>query len=161
MTKEDLLHRADEFEKLGQSLLEHARFLRSETPDPEHRRLFWPENTDELSTVAAAMLAARTQRLRHIDPKLFGEPAWDMLLFLFLAYASGRSVTVGEACESCGAYPSIAHRWLTVLVKEGLVEIREDGESDLLKLVQLTKFGEVRMVSVLAAMSTTSLSMRR
>ena len=78
-----------EFEKLGRSLQEHARSLRSLSPTVEQKRLFWPESANDLELVAEALLAARIQRLHYLDESLFGEPAWDMLLILFRAFKSG------------------------------------------------------------------------
>lgn len=149
MTKDELLQQADEFEELARSLLEHAHHLRSHSLTAERKGIFWPENAGDLSVVAESLLAARTQRLRHLDRSLLGEPAWDMMLFLFQSLKSGGCVTVDETCRSTGTFLSTARRWLTVLIDQGLVKTRDDDLADSLKPVQLTELGEIRMTTIL------------
>ena len=149
MTRDELLRRANEFEKLGRSLQEHARSLRSLSPTVEQKRLFWPESANDLELVAEALLAARIQRLHYLDESLFGEPAWDMLLILFRAFKSGDRVTVGEVCQSSGTFMLTARRWLGILIDLGLVQIDDDVGNDELSSSQLTELGEMRMTSIL------------
>lgn len=149
MNKENLLRRADEFEDLAHCFLEHARHLREHSSTAGQQPISWPENTGNLGATAEAMLAARKQRLRHLEGALLGEPAWDMLLFIFQAVSPGFGLTVGQICQSSGTFPSAARRWLAVLVDQALVEIREDGESDLLKSVQLTEIGRMKVTKIL------------
>ena len=52
---------------------------------------------------------------------LFGEPAWDMLLTLFLAHEEGRHVTVSSLCSQTPVPVSTAHRWMLVLIGKGLL----------------------------------------
>jgi hypothetical protein len=106
---------------------------------------------------AELLLAARRQRLQHLDRDLFSEPAWDMLLFMVWALNSGSRVTVGEVCRSSGTFVSTARRWLAILVDQGLVEINDGEASDELKPVQLTEIGEVRMTRVLVGVKVESL----
>ncbi|MBN8808401.1 MAG: winged helix DNA-binding protein [Sphingomonas sp.] len=60
--------------------------------------------------------------------KLFGEPAWDLLLDLYVARACGAVVSVTSACAAAAAAPSTALRHLAALEREGLVKRREDAE---------------------------------
>lgn len=152
MTKDELLHRADEFEELGHSLIEHARRLRSHSPTVEQKRLFWPESVGDLTVIAEALLEARRERIQHLDTALLGEPAWDMLLFMFRTFKSGSYVTVGQVYRSSGTYISTARRWLAILVDQGLVEIRNDDADDELKPAQLTELGKIRMTRILVGM---------
>src|SRR3954449_8943071 len=52
-----------------------------------------------LARVRAAN-AARKRRTKLFDAELFRDPAWDILLHLFLCHLEGRSVTVTEACNA-------------------------------------------------------------
>lgn len=75
---------------------------------------------NELAHLARRMYDSRRQRDRMMDRKLFGEPAWDMLLALYsmrqqffgpkaLTHAADVPVTTGQ-------------RWQALLTDEGLIE---------------------------------------
>ncbi|MGY6550350.1 MAG: hypothetical protein ACXIT4_00455 [Erythrobacter sp.] len=149
MTKDELLHRADEFEELGRTLLEHARLLRNQSSRSKPKQIFRPETTSNLILFAEALLSAHDHRLRHLDGNLFGEPAWHMLLFLFHAVKSGGCVTADQVCRSSGTFQSTARRWLTVLIGQGLLEICNDAQSDELTPIRLTELGEIRVTKIL------------
>lgn len=76
---------------------------------------------------------------------LFGEPAWDMLLDLYIAYAEGKSVSVSSACIGSAAPATTGLRWLGILADEGLV-VRENDPADQRRvMVRLTAHGIVAM----------------
>lgn len=152
MTKNELLQRADEFEELGRTLLEHARLLRNQSSRSEPKRIFRPKTTSNLILFAEALLAAQDHRLRYLNRHLFGEPAWYMLLFLFQAFKPGGCVTADQVCRSSGAFQSTARRWLAVLIDQGLVEICNDAPSNELTPIRLTEFGEIRVTKTLLGM---------
>lgn len=52
---------------------------------------------------------------------LFGEPAWDLLLYLFIGARENRKVSLDEACKAAGIAASPALRWIAILEKQGLV----------------------------------------
>jgi DNA-binding MarR family transcriptional regulator len=83
----------------------------------------------ELRRLARKIYDARRARDRLLDNRLFGEPAWDMLLALYFLPASGLMLTVsGLAC--CSGVPhTTALRWQTRLLEEGLIE-RGPHETD-------------------------------
>lgn len=152
MTKNELLRRAEELEELGRSLIEHASLLRNQclniSPGPVARQNIG----DNLLVFTEVLLAAREHKLRHLDGKLFGEPAWEMLLFLFHAYKSGGCVTADQVCRSSGTFQATAQRWLTVLVDQELVETSNNAQSDAPASIRLTESGELRMTKVLMGM---------
>ena len=152
MSNDELIQRADEFEELGRTLLDHARLLRNQSSRSEPKRIFRPDTISKLILLAEALLAAQDHRLRHLDRNLFGEPAWHMLLFLFQALKSGGCVTADQVCRSSGAFQSTARRWLAVLIDQGLVEICNDAQSDELTPIRLTEFGEIRVTKTLLGM---------
>lgn len=53
---------------------------------------------------------------------LFGEPAWDILLDLFIARETDRQISISSACIAAGVPGTTALRWLSVLEQRGLVE---------------------------------------
>ncbi|WP_301749564.1 MarR family winged helix-turn-helix transcriptional regulator [uncultured Erythrobacter sp.] len=78
-------------------------------------------------------------------PDLFGEPAWDILLDLFIAQGEGKSVSVSSACIGSAAPPTTGLRWLGVLANEGLVLRENDADDHRRVLVRLTPAGIAAM----------------
>jgi predicted Rossmann fold nucleotide-binding protein DprA/Smf involved in DNA uptake len=73
------------------------------------------------SAVAQRLLHQRHQREKLLGPELAGEPAWTMLLNLFVAYEEGRRAAVLKLCTEAGTRPDVALRWLLTLAAEGKV----------------------------------------
>jgi len=71
----------------------------------------------------------RDRRLFFDDHSLFGEPAWDLLLDLFIAGLERKLLPVTSACIGAAVPTTTALRWLTLLEQRGLV-IREPDPSD-------------------------------
>lgn len=89
-------------------------------------------------SIAGPTLLERAERLyadrRQRSPliggfELFGEPAWDILLDLYIAHARGKVVSVSSACIGSAAPPTTGLRWLGILQQEGLV-LRENDPQD-------------------------------
>ena len=81
------------------------------------------------------------------NPELFGEPAWDILLDLYIAQAEGKPVSVSSACIGSAAPPTTGLRWLGVLADEGLVVRENDADDNRRELVRLTRTGRaIRLV---------------
>jgi DNA-binding MarR family transcriptional regulator len=62
----------------------------------------------------------------------FGEPAWDMMLKLFVAQSQGRSMPVKSLCIASAVPLSTAARWIKLMVLRGLFDKtteRRDGRS--------------------------------
>ncbi|WP_061923751.1 hypothetical protein [Altererythrobacter epoxidivorans] len=79
---------------------------------------------------AERLYADRRQRSPLIGGyELFGEPAWDILLDLYIAHARGKVVSVSSACIGSAAPPTTGLRWLGILQQEGLV-LRENDPQD-------------------------------
>jgi len=69
----------------------------------------------------------RTKIFRSED--LFGEPAWDILLDLFIAAKERRRVSVTSACIGSAVPSTTALRWITILEKQELL-VREADPGD-------------------------------
>lgn len=76
---------------------------------------------DDLPEFARHLLAGRKQRDRYFDPILFSNPAWDILLNLFVAGAEGRAVTLLDSCLASTVPQGVALRWLGYLKQEEMV----------------------------------------
>lgn len=87
-------------------------------------------NPLELAAIARDAYRARRMRSEFFEgADLFGEPAWDFLLDLFIAACEGKSMPVTSACIGAAVPTTTALRWLSVLESRGLVE-READDSD-------------------------------
>lgn len=71
--------------------------------------------------MVAYVRRARGLRHRFLDPELFGEPAWDILLDLYSANLAQKRVAVGSVCIASGVPATTAIRWLKVMETKGLV----------------------------------------
>ena len=87
---------------------------------------------------AKAILKSRDSRERFVDADLFGEPAYDMLLDLFMAAEDRKMVSVSSACVAARVPQTTALRWITLLEKRGLVERAPDTSDGRRHLVRLT-----------------------
>jgi hypothetical protein len=115
------------------------------------------EDTDDPAAVGRnhdlwAELAREMYRNRRLRAKifgseaLFGEPAWDILLDLFVAAKDGRRVSVMSACIGSAVPSTTALRWIAALEREELI-IREDDPEDARRTyVMLTERGYAAMV---------------
>lgn len=96
-------------------------------------------------------LARKTYALRRKrvslfgSADLFGEPAWDILLDLYIAAGEGKPVSVSSACIGSAAPATTGLRWLGVLADEGLVVRENDAEDHRRVLVRLTPAGQTAM----------------
>ncbi len=78
--------------------------------------------------LAKRTYAERRRRGRYFDASLFGEPACDILIDLFIAVKSDKKVSVSSACIASAVPTSTALRWITVL--ESLKLIVRTGDPD-------------------------------
>lgn len=95
----------------------------------------------ERSKVAALADSVRRMRMRRNElfgAPLFRDPAWDMLLELYVADECGRTVSVSSLCYASGVPPSTALRQVARLEQHGLIERRLDEEDDRRWFVQAT-----------------------
>ncbi|MEO9463088.1 MAG: hypothetical protein ABJ242_10160 [Marinomonas sp.] len=76
---------------------------------------------------------------------LLGEPAWDILLDLYIAQGTAQEVSVSSACIGSAAPATTGLRWLGVLQEAGLVVRINDDEDHRRVLVTLSPEGASRM----------------
>lgn len=75
----------------------------------------------DLVDFARQVLAGRRQRDRYFDPMVFSNPAWDMLLAMYVAAAEGRVQSVLDCCAAAPVAQGVALRWLAYLKQEEMV----------------------------------------
>jgi hypothetical protein len=72
---------------------------------------------------------------------LFGEPAWDMLLELYIAWLDGRVIGVTHATVASGATPTTGLRYMALLERAGLLARWADPDDRRCTLLLLTDRG--------------------
>jgi hypothetical protein len=87
------------------------------------------QGNDRSAMTAAAILRFRRARSEILPAELFHEPAWDLLLELFVADAQGRRLTGRQVSEQNQVPPNVMSRWLMHLTRVHL--IIGDGVGDL------------------------------
>jgi DNA-binding MarR family transcriptional regulator len=92
----------------------------------------------DLRSFAGLLFEARQRRFRHFPKDLLGEPAWDMLLYL---YSQGSSMTVKSASLAGQVPQTTGFRWIQILANAGLIDKRADSQDKRKTLVQLNAAG--------------------
>ena len=95
----------------------------------------------QLAARAAAVLKARRFRNGLLGRALFGEPAWDMLLSLYVAASSGSKVSVSGLADWSECPHTTGLRWLQVLEAERLAKRTPHPADKRISLVELTSEG--------------------
>ncbi len=148
----ELLAMARQFEQddASEKLLALAADSEAIEPRSEHR--------DHPLWVELAREHYRNRRRRDkifATETLFGEPAWDILLDLFVAAKEGRRVSVMSACIGAAVPSTTALRWISALEREGLLTREDDPDDARRTYVLLTPAGYTAMVDYFDAASRT------
>lgn len=97
----------------------------------------------------ARQLYALRRRRDAMMPDMFGEPAWDMLLDLFVSTADGRQMPITNMCIASCAPLSTALRWIDKLIDSGFVAKRPDALDGRRSLIDLTESGTCMVEALL------------
>jgi len=98
--------------------------------------------THKLLALAQKTYEERRRRDRIVgQADLFGEPAWDVLLDLFVAFLTDKDVSISSACIGSAAPPTTGLRWLGVLEENGLVVREKDLQDQRRTLIRLSDAG--------------------
>ena len=112
----------------------------------ERRIRLEPRRETALEAAKRAYEDRRARTEEFGDGGLFGEPAWDILLDLFIHQSRHEQVTIKSACVGSGASDATAMRWLRALSSEGLITIAQDPADEMYRLVSLTAEGYESML---------------
>jgi DNA-binding MarR family transcriptional regulator len=99
----------------------------------------------QLTQLASKLYEARRGRDRLFDDKLFGEPAWDMLLALYCLPARGIVLSVTSLGYAANVPPSTGTRWQKLLLKRRLIKRGPHITDGRQQLVGLTTKGRMLM----------------
>lgn len=81
----------------------------------------------------------RRMRDQEFGPALFGEPAWDILLDLYIAASDPRLASVMSASMAASVPTQDIARWLILLEQHGLVERFSSGTDASRAIVTLSQ----------------------
>ena len=111
-----------------------------------------PSEGSETGTVdlARRLLAIRRLREAMLGPQFFSDPAWDMLLDLYVQTRRDRPVSVSTLCLSAAVPNTTALRCLNGLVTAGLLVRRADPNDGRRAFVSFTPAAEESMRLLLA-----------
>ncbi len=93
------------------------------------------------------IIRQRQLRGRFLDPELFADPAWDMLLDLTAAAAEKVRVSVSSLCIAASVPPTTALRWIRQMTESGLLARSEDDQDRRRAFIALTDRAKAAMVS--------------
>ena len=96
---------------------------------------------DQLAAIARSEFHNRRRRDSLIRYDLFAEPAWDMLLDLYVQHHRGQPVAVGRLCTAAATASTTALRWLGLLIEKELVIRSSSAEADGVIRVALSERG--------------------
>lgn len=88
--------------------------------------------------LARALIRLRRQRDRLLGSELFADPAWDMLLDLFVNTDAQRNISASSLCIAAAVPPTTALRHIAVMEKRGIIARRKDPRYDRRVFIVLT-----------------------
>jgi DNA repair protein RadC len=103
---------------------------------------------------ARRILERRRLRDAEFGASLFGEPAWESLLELYIRESSGLSTTAAQLRAASTGPSSTSERWLKKLEQEGLVRRRAHPASNDSEFVELTDAARTSLERYLAAVGS-------
>ena len=103
---------------------------------------------------AASLLALRKRREDALGADLFAEPAWDILLDLFVRYIDRTKTSTTSAALAARVPLSTALRHVSILVQKGLVRQTVSTTDLRLQYVSMSDAGVAHMLSLLSLPST-------
>ena len=113
--------------------------------DPMQRRALARARADHL-------YAERRRRDDLFPDGLFSEPAWDLMLALFIARDKGQTLILCKAYRAAGVSDTTGRRLLDRMEADGLVTRRRAPRSRKMRVVELTDEAVRRLIDYLTGM---------
>lgn len=137
---------AAELRALAEKLLSWSRLL-----DAEAGALTGSHGMgDRLLDVAVEHYRFRRARDTRFPKDVFGEPAWDILLDLFINARRNRPVSITSLCIASSAPATTALRYISLLEKRGLIRRTPAQHDRRVSYVELTEAARQAMERHLA-----------
>ncbi len=133
----DLREQGDALVRMGRQLIARAWLLERDVANPDACALA----DAEAVVLAQELYHARRRRGSVFNSDLFGEPAWDMLLDLFVRTQTQSKTSVTDACIGSGGAPTTALRYIDLLEDRGLIQRESDPRDARRTWLCLTEVG--------------------
>lgn len=126
--KVDLVGLAVQLSQMAESVRQQCDTGQDDGAGQQERPLtiFTQADEPDLLTIAVAWVHAQAARDAAFGPGLFSDPAWNMLLDLYIQRSRGRSVPVSSLTIAAGTPATTALRWITLLEDRGLIAREPD-----------------------------------
>jgi hypothetical protein len=131
----------DDLPKLLRELLERVSDLETRAAEAGHGAPARGFSDDKLATLASAIYRMRQHRQAYFESALFAEPAWDMLLDLFINKVRGARVSTTSLCLAAGVPHATGIRWIRTLREHGLLRRYRAPDDARLMLIEITLKG--------------------
>ncbi|MFN3775732.1 hypothetical protein BSZ14_16375 [Sphingomonas sp. Sph1(2015)] len=105
---------------LGDAIDDRLRRIRDELAAVESMVRQDHDKRISPADIGSILRAAREGIGGFLNPDLFADPAFDMLLFIFLEEEAGRSVETSACYRASGVPRTTAVRWINMLVSMGM-----------------------------------------
>jgi len=102
--------------------------------------------------IGRVVRSAREEIGRFFDSSLFADPAFDMLLFVFLEEEEGRQVETSACYRASGVPRTTAVRWINMLLSMGMFENAPHPTDRRLTLLSLSEQARTGMRQWLGSM---------
>ena len=99
---------------------------------------------------AERLYAERRRRDALFPDGLFGEPAWDLLLAMFVARDRNQAMILCKAYKAAGVTDTTGRRLLDRMEADGLITRRRAPRSRKMRIVELTDRAVERLTDYLA-----------
>jgi hypothetical protein len=96
---------------------------------------------DKLAALAVSIYRMRQHRQAYFDAALFAEPAWDMMLDLFINQVRGARVSTTSLCLAAGVPHATGIRWIRTLREHDLLRRFRAPDDARLMLIEITSKG--------------------
>jgi DNA-binding MarR family transcriptional regulator len=107
---------------------------------------------EQLVALAQRIRESRERRKQILEPELFGEPGWDILLSLYAAEHAGYRMKIAAVCNESGVPDTTALRWIESLRELGLIVKRRNPLDARSSFVELTPMAHEKMDLLLQQM---------
>ncbi|WP_181815780.1 hypothetical protein [Alteripontixanthobacter maritimus] len=146
------LERAKELRQMAARMEALALAIEQDVPEIAREVVKVLSRSDRyLAGLAQTWYKERRLRNEVLGKELFCEPAWDMLLDLFVQQEQGRKISITSACIASDSAQTTALRWIEILIAKGLLDKRTDETDCRRSWLTLTEDGLTKMREVLRA----------
>ncbi len=116
----------------------------------EHDEISWPGNGQpglpNRRALGRLLLRLRNSRHDYLEPELFSNASWDILLTLFVEGEAGQKPLPAKTiCEDAKIPLATGERWMNQLAEQGLIRTERDAPDPRAGLVALSEDGVTSM----------------